>query len=690
MYLPKKHTLRVLLLSLIYLTVIFSGCEHQNSDASEIPIEGAVYHVHRSNGSHKTYLDIVVGRSFSGQLPDDIDSITVIGPNGDLSIGKDDFNYNPQWKAFWVVRPGFPEIGKYTFKLVSGNSFGSATDTQSAIKTIPIPDKSKFKPTKVENDSCRTPTFSYPSINEPNPLYYQLQIRDLNHKHIYRTDYVRDMSSVRIPPDILKPGMTYQWRVRVADGPDWITLNNLSQSQWVNFSRNQVIKPCNYQYEAPVKTDDGWEISSLQDEGIDPGKINELMLDILNGNIREIHSVLIIKNGRLVLEDYFYGYARNQTHHLMSVTKSITSILIGIGRDQNKIPGIDRKIYEFFSSYKDISWDDQKNEIRLKHLLTMTAGLDWSAWEYPDTDIRDSTHAMTRSDDWIKFVLGRKAIDTPGKNFVYSNGLTMLLGEILRNTTSLYADKFAKEYLFDPLGISDFSWQKLPDGTIITAWGLKLKPRDMAKIGFMMLKDGKWQGRQIVSSTWVKESTKAHVEEDILLGSGYGYQWWRGRTFINNKNIETFYAAGKGGQYIFVCPALDLVSVFTSKYIDNPNGEFPPQIIMVNYIIPAMLSASPPRRTVKLDSEILEKYVGDYEFQRLKLPLTIFREGGILFFKTPDGEKGELFPETETQFFGTSKEIGDFQVNFFSDKEGNIKHFIVHVGFGIWKFDKIK
>ena len=214
----------------------------------------------------------------------------------------------------------------------------------------------------------------------------------------------------------------------------------------------------------------------------------------------------------------------------------------------------------------------------------------------------------------------------------------------------LYADKFAEKYLFDPLGISDFNWQKLPDGTIITAWGLKLKPRDMAKIGYMMLKDGKWKGKQIVSSTWVRESTKAHVEEDILLESGYGYQWWRGRIFINNKNIEIFYAAGKGGQYIFVCPALDLITVFTSKSGNDGMGEFRPQIIMIKYIIPAMLSPSPPRRTVKLDSKIVGKYVGDYEFQRLNLPLTIFREGDILFFKGPHGEKGELFPETETRF----------------------------------------
>lgn len=689
MYLHRKQTLRVLLLAILYLAIISSGCVYRNAAASEIPMGGAVYHVHRPDGSHKTYIDVVVGRSFPGKLPDDIDSITVTGPNGDLSIGKDDFNYNPQWRSFWIVLPGFPEIGEYSFKLVSGNSLGSATDTQVVVKTIPIPDVSKFKPAKAETDSCRTPAFSWSSINEPNALYYQLQIRDLNRRYVYRTDYTRDMFSVKIPPDLLKPGMTYQWRIRVADGPDWITLNNRSQSQWVTFSRNQIIKPCNYQYTVPVKTDEDWEISSLKDEGIDPGKINELMLNILDGNIQDIHSVLIVKNGKLVLEDYFYGYARHKTHSMMSVSKSITSILIGIGKDQKKIPNIDKKIYEFFPSYKDISWDDLKNTIRLKHVLNMTAGLDWNDWDYPDTDPRSSTQAMIRSDDWIKFILGRKAIDTPGKNFVYSNGLTMLLGEILRNTTGVYADKFAEEYLFDPLGITDFSWQKLPDGTIITAWGLKLRPRDMAKIGYMMLKDGKWKDKQIVSSTWVKESTKAHVEEDILLGSGYGYQWWRGRTFINNKSIETFYAAGKGGQYIFVCPALDLVTVFTSKYIDNPNGEFPPQIIMVNYIIPAMLSPSPPRRTVQLDSGILETYVGDYEYQRLKIPLTIFREGDNLFFRN-DQETGVLFPETETQFFGTSKEISDFQANFFKDKKGEIKHFIIQVGFGIWQFDKIK
>ena len=319
----------------------------------------------------------------------------------------------------------------------------------------------------------------------------------------------------------------------------------------------------------------------------------------------------------------------------------------------------------------------------------MTAGLDWNDRDYPDTDTRSTTQAMIRSDDWIRFVLEREAVEAPGSTFVYNNGLTMLLGAVIKTTTGLDADQFAKKYLFDPLGITDYSWQKLPDSTIVTAWGLKLRPRDMAKIGYMMLRDGKWRGKQIVSSSWAKESTSAQTEGDVILGSGYGYQWWRGNTAANSRTIETFFAAGKGGQYIFVCPALELVTVFTSKPEDHPMGELRPQIIMANYIIPAMMSPLSPRRAIKLKSDILEKYVGDYENKRLKVPLMIFKEGDNLFFKNAE-ETGMLFAETENQFYGTSREIGNFQANVYKDDKGEIKHIIVKVGFGIWQFDKIK
>jgi len=677
-------------LPVIYTFILFfsSGCYLQAVADPTIPIKGAVYHVHQSDGSHKTYFDVVVGHSFIGNLPEDIDSISVTGPNGILPIEKDDFNYNPKSRDFWLIRPGLPQLGKYTFKIVSGNFIGSASDTQSFVFTIPIPDISKLKPTLAETISCRTPAFSWASIIGSNPLFYQLQIRDINRKYVYKTGYNKDMLTVKIPPGLLNPGMAYQWRIRVADGRDWITLNNRSQSRWVTFTMDEMVKPCNYQYSVPLEVDDGWKVASLEDAGINSDKINALMNTILDGNIDNIHSVLVVRNGKIVLEDYFYGYAPHQIHSVMSVSKSISSILIGIGNDQTKIPSVDKKIYELFHTNRDITWDELKKMIRLKHVLNMTAGLDWNDIDYPDTDSRSTTGAMVRSDDWIDFVLSRKAINTPGKTFVYSNGLTILLGEILRNATGMHADKFAEEYLFKPLGISEFNWQKLQDGTVITAWGLSLKPRDMAKIGYIMLKGGKWKGQQVVSSTWVKESTQAHLEGDIVLGSGYGYQWWRGHTFINDKRIETFYAAGKGGQYIFICPELDLIAVFTSKDLGNPNGEILPQNIMVKYIIPATQPPSSPMGTVNLDESLIETYVGDYEYKKLKIMLTIFREGDKLLFRN-NRETGELIPETKTQFIGTSKVIGDFKAYFSNDEKGEVYFLTIHYGFRIWQFDRV-
>jgi hypothetical protein len=188
----RKQTLRRVILALLLFAILSAVCEYRDAAAFEIPIEGAVYHVHRPDNSHKTYLDIVIGRSFSGRLPDDIESITVAGPRGGLSIDKDDFNYNPQSRAFWALLPGLPELGTYSFRLTSGNSFGSATDTQSIVKTIPIPDISKLKPAKNETGACRTPAFSWSPIDDPNALYCQLQLRDLNRRRVYKTDYIKD------------------------------------------------------------------------------------------------------------------------------------------------------------------------------------------------------------------------------------------------------------------------------------------------------------------------------------------------------------------------------------------------------------------------------------------------------------------------------------------------------------------
>ncbi len=217
-----------------------------------------------------------------------------------------------------------------------------------------------------------------------------------------------------------------------------------------------------------------------------------------------------------------------------------------------------------------------------------------------------------------------------------------------------------------------------------------MRPRDMARVGHMMLKDGKWKGRQIVSPAWVRESTQAHVQEEILLGSGYGYQWWRGRTAVGDKVIRLFFAAGRGGQYIFVCPELDLVTVFTSKTDNDSMGEFRPQIVMAQSIIPAALPASPPRSVIPVSSKTIAQVTGDYRDRTMQMSVTIFNEDDRLFFKESGEDVGRLFASSDTRFFGASDQIGDFQGDFFKDQNGDISHFVVQVGFGFWRFDRIE
>jgi CubicO group peptidase (beta-lactamase class C family) len=547
--------------------ISLSGCETSQAHASDIPIEGAIQYVHEADNSFGTYIDIVIGKGFTGNLPDDIDTITVTGPSGDLPISKDDFTYIPQFKDFWIRMPGSPEIGTYTFTVTSGKKSGSSTDTQSVLRTIPLPDTSTFKPAKGETLTCKSPTFSWSGADGGMPLYYRIEVKDIKGNRVYSTNYVRDMLSIRLPPDLLGVGQTYSWRVRIVDGANWITLNNRTHSQWLPFSVSQ--SQCEYVHLVPEKTDDGWETSSLSEEGIDPEKVNELMSNILNGNFPYIHSVLLIKNGKLVLEEYFYGYSRGTKHLIASDTKSLTSILVGIAIDKQMISDVDKKVYEFFPEYRGTRWIDQKYDITLRHVLTMTAGLDWDEITNPHPHPKNPNTGMYRTDHPVKYILDKRKIASSGKRWNYNSGLTVLLGGIIRNTSGLYADEFAEKYLFGPLGIKDYHWYKHPDGTVFTNGDLLLRPRDMAKIGYMMLRKGKWKGKQIVSREWVDESTKVHVAHGVPFGRKYGYQWHRGEAVINNQVFETYFASGTGGQYIFVFPRLDLVVVFTSKIFET-------------------------------------------------------------------------------------------------------------------------
>ncbi len=326
-------------------------------------------------------------------------------------------------------------------------------------------------------------------------------------------------------------------------------------------------RPSSYLYEIPEQTDDGLVTGHLSDYGFDLGTITSLGNRILDGTYANIHSVLIVKDGVLVLDDYFPGpgYNRGYTvwdketlHSMHSVTKSFTSALIGIAIDQGQIGSVDDKISTYLPEYADVFDGSERDSIRIKHLLSMTAGLYWDEWTYPYDDIRNTHVALAMSPDPVRYALELPIEAPPGEIFQYNSGMSITLGRIVHNASGLTTDSFAEQYLFGPLGITDYDWYSYPDGTFQTGGGLWLRPRDMAKFGLLYLNGGRWGGEQVVSEGWVNDSAQQHAP-----GVGYGFQWWLGYYGLGGQVIESFSARGRGGQYIFVLPELDLVVVFT-------------------------------------------------------------------------------------------------------------------------------
>jgi CubicO group peptidase (beta-lactamase class C family) len=356
----------------------------------------------------------------------------------------------------------------------------------------------------------------------------------------------------------------------------------------------------NYQYTVPAKTNDGWETASLSSVNIDAGLIKELFERIGDNSYENIHSVLLVKNGKLVVEKYFPGrdslgqyrtFTGDTLHEMLSATKSVNSILIGIAIDQHLIRNVDEKISTFFPEYSDIFTNKEKGAICLKNLLSMTAGLSWDEWTYPYTDPRNDAAVMASKADFFRYVLERPITTTPGTKFVYNSGISLMLGEIIYKASGLRADKFAGRHLFSPLGITNYFWGKAPNGVVNTLGGLALRPRDMGKIGQLFLNGGRWQGKQIVSERWVKESTKQQIGANQLptwfLADGYGYQWWLGSFHVRGQTIESYSARGRGGQFIIVFPTLQMVAVF-SGWNDNELLKQPLDMLQ-RYILPAAI-----------------------------------------------------------------------------------------------------
>lgn len=354
-----------------------------------------------------------------------------------------------------------------------------------------------------------------------------------------------------------------------------------------------------YVYKIPPQTEDGWKTASLADVGMDETPLIEFMDDLLNEIDHRIHGILIVKEDKLVFEEYFSGYAfyhgaltdfnRETKHNLASVTKSFTSALIGLAIDYSFIQNVNQKVFSFFPEYNDLN-DEKKNKITLKHLLTMSSGLEWDESTYPYTDTRNDVAQLWHQNDPIRYVLSKSMVSEPGTQFLYNSGTTNVLGEVIRRTTGLRADDFADQYLFNPLGIIDSSWEELPKNVCFTSGDLKLRPRDMAKLGDLYLHGGIWQGQQIISKWWIDESTKSFISAaPQWLNWEYGYQWWLNTYEFNSQQIEFICAQGWGGQKIFIFPSLDMIVVTTAGYYDEPELEFHINVLLMHKIFDSVL-----------------------------------------------------------------------------------------------------
>jgi CubicO group peptidase (beta-lactamase class C family) len=317
---------------------------------------------------------------------------------------------------------------------------------------------------------------------------------------------------------------------------------------------------------------EGWLSSTPEEQGFDSAKLAEGILAMRENDIR-IHSLLMIRNGSIFLDAYFYPYDGSNYHDLASVTKTFMTTLIGIAADQDKLD-LDQPMVSFFPDRTIANLDDRKEQITVRHLASMMNGFE-SGCMRGDGPTLD---AMRANADWVQGTLDREMVGEPGTVFCYDSPGMHLLSAILQEATGMTALDFARQNLFEPLGIEDAYWPADPQG-YTHGWGdLCLQPRDAAKIGYLWLNNGVWEGKQIVSPEWVQGSVTPQSRSG---GDGYGYGWW--------VSEEEYYASGRGGQKVIVLPSLHLIVVetgggFESDEIDpylraaliDPEKQLPP------------------------------------------------------------------------------------------------------------------
>ncbi len=330
---------------------------------------------------------------------------------------------------------------------------------------------------------------------------------------------------------------------------------------------------------APPDREDGWSVAAPEQAGLDPRVLCAVGPRFAAWKAANLHAVAVARGGKLVYEHYFPGedaiggrplgvvaYDGSRRHDLRSITKSVTALVAGIAFDRGWLRDLDAPVFSFFPDYAELR-TPQKERITLQHLLTMSAGFAWDE-SPPYGTPANSSHAMDEAADPVRYVLMQPMAAEPGTTYNYCGCSAVLLAAILKKVTGSPLDLLAKDYLFSPLGITDVEWTRFGNGEVRGHAGLRLRARDLLKLGQLVLDGGAWQGRQIVSREWIAQATAPQINGEGLYF--YGYQWWLGRSLVQRRELDWIAGVGLGGQRLYIVPAERLaVAVYAGLY-QNP------------------------------------------------------------------------------------------------------------------------
>ncbi len=324
-----------------------------------------------------------------------------------------------------------------------------------------------------------------------------------------------------------------------------------------------------------------WQRISPAEAGFLPNVGDQLDDAVDTNEFDNLHAVIVARGGKLVLEQYYEGEDRRTRgpalgvvkfgpevkHDLRSVSKSIVGLLYGIALAAGKVPDLDQSLVGQFPAYQDLAADPRRGRMTVRHALSMTLGTEWDEG-LPYSDPRNSETAMDRAADRYRYVLERPMVAEPGTQWTYNGGATAVLAKLISRGTGQPLLDYARETMFAPLGITDVEWVSDSHGEPFAASGLRMRPRDLAKIGQLILDGGSWGDSQVVPAEWLDRSMTPKVRTND--GLEYGYHWWLGK--VRSTDQPWMAAFGNGGQCLFFAPSLELVVVTTAGNYNKPGN----------------------------------------------------------------------------------------------------------------------